>query len=66
MSDHIHPRRRADRGTLIVRASVVAVGLAASLGLQLIEPEPTGPASWTASIPSSVLCVDANDLFAFQ
>ena len=33
MSDHIHPRRRADRGTLIVRASVVALGLAASMGL---------------------------------
>jgi len=66
MTQHPYTHRRADRGTLIVRASVVAVGFAASLGLQLIEPEPTGPASWTASIPSSVLCVDANDLFAFQ
>jgi hypothetical protein len=66
MIQHTHTHRRADLGTLIVRASVVAVGLAASLGLQLIEPEPTGPASWTASNPSSVLCVDANGSFAFQ
>ena len=66
MSQHTHTHRRADRGTLIVRASVVAVGLAASVGLQLIEPEPKGPASWTASNPSSVLCVDANGSFAFQ
>ncbi len=66
MTQHTHTHRRADRGTLIVRASVVAVGLAASVGLQLIEPEPKGPASWTANNPSSVLCVDANDSFAFQ
>jgi hypothetical protein len=39
-------RRRADRGTLIVRASVVAVGIAASVGLQLSEPaDPRGPVS---------------------
>ena len=66
MTQHAQTHRRADRGTLIVRASVVAVGLAASVGLQLIEPEPMGPASWTASNPSSVMCVDANDSFAFQ
>ena len=66
MSQHPYTHRRADRGTLIVRASMVAMGLAASVGLQLIEPEPRGPASWTASNPSSVLCVDANDSFAFQ
>jgi hypothetical protein len=36
------------------------------VSLQLIEPEPRGPASWTASNPSSVLCVDANGSFAFQ
>jgi hypothetical protein len=64
MSQHHRTHRRADRGTLIVRASVVAVGLAASVGLQLTEPE--GAASWTASNPSSVLCMDANGSFAFQ
>jgi len=66
MSQHTHAHRRADRGTLILRASVVTVGLAASVGMQLIEPEPKGPASWTASNPSSLLCVDANGSFAFQ
>ena len=66
MSQHPYTHRRADRGTLIVRASVVAVGLAASVGLQLMEPEPKGPASWTASNSSSVLCADANGSFAFQ
>jgi hypothetical protein len=66
MSQHIRTHRRADRGTLIVRASVVAVGLAASVGLQLSEPDAMGPASWTASNPSSVLCVDASGSFAFQ
>jgi len=66
MTQHTCTHRRADRGTLIVRASMVAMGLAASVGLQLIEPEPRGPASWTASNPSSVLCVDANGSFAFQ
>jgi hypothetical protein len=66
MIHHTHTHRRADRGTLIVRASVVAVGFAASVGLQLVEPEPKGPATWTAGSPSSVLCVDANMPFAFQ
>jgi hypothetical protein len=66
MIRHTHTHRRADRGTLIVRASVVAVGLAASVGLQLSEPDAMGPASWTASNPSSVLCVDASGSFAFQ
>ena len=66
MIHHTHTHRRADRGTLIVRASVVAVGLAASVGLQLAEPEAKGPATWTADHPSSVLCVDANMPFAFQ
>jgi len=66
MTQHACTHRRADRGTLIVRASVVAVGLAAAVGLQLSEPEPRGPASWTANDPSSVLCVDAIGSFAFQ
>ena len=66
MIQHTRSHRRADHGTLIVRASMVAVGLAASVGLQLSEPEAKGPASWTASNPSSVICVDANGSFAFQ
>jgi|GEM_PF-5785674 len=66
MIQHTHSHRRADRGTLIVRASVMAAGLAASVGLLLVEQEPTGAASWTASNPSSVLCMDANGSFAFQ
>ena len=65
MTQH-HPHRRADHGTLIVRASVVALGLAASVGLQLTESEPKGPATWTAGQPSSVMCTDANASFAFQ
>ena len=66
MSDHIHPRRRADRGTLIVRASVVAVGLAASVGLLLWEPEPQGPATWSAGNPSVLCTLDATGSFGFQ
>ena len=66
MTQHIHTHRRADRGTLIVRASVVAVGLAASVGLQLVEPESKGPATWTAGNPSVLCTVDANSSFAFQ
>jgi hypothetical protein len=61
-----HSYRRADRGTLIVRASVAAVGLAASVGLQLAESGPKGPATWAAGQPSSVMCADANGSFAFQ
>ena len=61
-----HSRRRADRGTLIVRASVVALGLSASVGLQLTESDSKGPVTWTADRPSSVLCMDANASFAFQ
>ena len=66
MIQHIHTHRRADRGTLIVRASVVAVGLAASVGLQLAEPMPKGPATWTAGNPSALCAVDASGSFAFQ
>jgi hypothetical protein len=66
MIQHAHTHRRADRGTLIVRASVVAVGLAASVGLQLVEPESKGPATWTAGNPSVLCTVDANGSFAFQ
>jgi hypothetical protein len=66
MSQHTHMHRRADRGTLVVRASVVAVGFAASVGLQLAEFGPKGPATRTAGDPSSVSCLDANGSFAFE
>jgi hypothetical protein len=66
MTQHTHTHRRADRGTLIVRASVVAVGLATSVGLQLAEPEPKGPATWTAGNPSALCTLDASGSFAFQ
>ena len=66
MIHHTHTHRRADRGTLIVRASVVATGFAASVGLQLAEPAPMGPATWTAGNPSALCTVDASGSFAFQ
>ncbi|HTP74387.1 MAG TPA: hypothetical protein VML58_19410 [Burkholderiaceae bacterium] len=60
--DHTH--RRADRGTLIVRASVVAVGIAASVGLQLSEPhDPRAGTSRMASDLPSTQCADGS--FAF-
>ena len=65
MVQHLHTHRRADRGTLIVRASVVAAGIAASVGLQLSEPEPRGTATSTAGSSPSMLCADANGSFAF-
>jgi len=66
MDHQTHTHRRAGRGTLIVRASVVALGLAASVGLQFAEPEHKGPASWTAGNPSVLCAVDASGSFAFQ
>jgi hypothetical protein len=51
MIHHTHTHRRADRGTLIVRASVVATGLAASVG---------------SGNPSALCTVDASGSFAFQ
>jgi hypothetical protein len=64
MIQHNHTHRRADRGTLIVRASVVAVGPAASMGLHLVGPK--ARASWTAGNPSALCMVDASGSFAFQ
>jgi len=59
-----HTHRRADRGTLIVRASVVAVGIAASVGLQLSEPhEPGAGTRRMASHLASTRCADGS--FAF-
>jgi len=66
MIQHAHTHRRADRGTLIMRASVVAVGLAASVGLQLVESRPKGSATWTAGNPSILCATDASGSFAFE
>ena len=66
MIQRTHSRRRADHGTLLVRASVVAAGIAASVGLQLSEPaDPKGGTLWAAGSAPSVMCSDANGSFAF-
>jgi len=59
MTKATRTHRRADRGTLIVRASMTAMGLATSIGLQLIDPAPQGAADWTAPDPSGVCTADA-------
>jgi hypothetical protein len=57
--------RRADHGTLIVRASMVAAGIAAAMGLQLSEPsDPGGTVIRTAGNALSAMCSDANGSFA--
>jgi hypothetical protein len=58
--------RRAFEGTLIVRVSLVALGIAASVGLQLAEPESRAPATWTASNPSVLCTVEANGPLGLQ
>ena len=58
--------RRAFEGTLIVRVSLVAMGLAASVGLQLAVPESPAPAAWTASNPSPLCTVEASGPVGFQ
>ncbi|MCW5661923.1 MAG: hypothetical protein KIT60_29830 [Burkholderiaceae bacterium] len=58
--------RRAFEGTLVVRVSLVALGLAASVGLQLAEPEQSAPASWTASNPSTLCTMEAAGSVGFQ
>lgn len=65
MIQSTHTHRRADRGTLIVRASLVAVGIAASVSVQLSDPAPRGPAMRTAGNAPSVPCGDASGSFAF-
>jgi hypothetical protein len=61
-----HSRRRADRGTLIARASVVAAGLAASVGLQLSGPALEAHATGSAGDASSGLCANASGSLAFE
>ena len=57
--------RRAGRGTLIVRASTVAMGLAASVGLQYWGDDWQGAAQVGKTANPSIACaVDANGSFA--
>jgi hypothetical protein len=66
MTQRTHTHRRAGSGTLIVRASTLAVGLAASVGLQLSAPEQQATAAGMADNPSILCALDANGSFAFQ
>ena len=61
-----HSHRRAFEGTLIVRVSLVALGIAASVGLQFADPPSRAPASWTASNPSALCTMDAGASLGFQ
>jgi hypothetical protein len=62
-----HPtHRRAFQGTLIVRVSLAALGLAASVGLQFAQADHQAPASWTASNPSTLCSVEAGSSIGFQ
>ncbi len=58
--------RRALHGALIVRVSLLAMGLAAAVGLQLAEPEAQAPASWTASNPSVLCTLEPGGAVGFQ
>ena len=66
MKPHTSTHRRAFEGTLIVRVSLVAVGIAASMGLQLVEPESQAPATWTVSNPSALCTMEAGASLGFQ
>jgi hypothetical protein len=54
------------QGTLIVRVSLLAMGFAAAVGLQLAEPDTQAPASWTASTPSPLCTLEAGGPVGFQ
>jgi hypothetical protein len=58
--------RRAFEGTLVVRVSLLVMGLAAAVGLQLLDSEPQAPASWTASNPSALCTLEAAGSVGFQ
>ena len=49
-----------------MRVSLVAMGLAASVGLQLAVPESQAPATWTASNPSPLCTMEAGAPIGFQ
>jgi hypothetical protein len=54
------------QGTLIVRVLLLAIVLAASVALQLAEPETQAPASWTASSPSPLCNLEPGVPAGFQ
>ncbi len=65
MSDIHTTNRRAGHGTLIVRASTVAVGLAASVGLQFVGPDDKAAVTSGMTANPSIHCAaDANGSFA--
>lgn len=65
MSDIHTTNRRAGRGALIVRASTVAVGLPASVGLQFAgQDDQAAVTSGTTANPSVLCAQDANGWFA--
>jgi hypothetical protein len=66
MAPNTSAHRRALQGALIVRVSLLVMGLAASVGLQLAEPETQAPASWTASNPSALCSLEAGGPVGFQ
>ena len=65
MNSRHSTHRRAFQGTLTVRVSLVALGLAASVGLQFGQAD-EAPASWTASNPSTLCNVEAGSSIGFQ
>lgn len=66
MAPNTSAHRRALQGALIVRVSLLIMGLAASVGMQLAQPEAQAPASWTASNPSALCTLDAAVPVGFQ
>ena len=66
MNTHASTHRRALQGALIVRVSLLIMGLVASMGLQLAEPEEQAPATWSAGNPSALCAVEAASPVGFQ
>jgi hypothetical protein len=63
MTTMTHTNRRAARGTLIVRASAVAVGLAASVDPQFTGYDDRATVRQMAGSPSNLCAADANSRF---
>jgi hypothetical protein len=66
MTHRTSTHRRAFEGTLVVRVSLVALGLAASVGLQFTQADQQAPASWTANNPSTLCSDEAGNSIGFQ
>ena len=64
MTTMTHTNRRAARGTLIVRASAVAVGLAAFVDPQFAGYDDMATVSQMAANPSNLSAAGANAWFA--